>query len=79
MSCAARLASGWAVEILAHGPTGFISYIDASWIAGSIRKGKTLWGDRGKGGTGLSDDIRRERNIADITAKALSFVQAPSK
>ncbi len=40
---------------------------------------KQLWGNRGKGSGGLGDDLRREGDIAEITAKALSFVEAPSK
>lgn len=42
-------------------------------------KAKTLRGDRGEGGGGLGDDLGREGDIAEIAAKALSFVQAPSK
>ena len=45
----------------------------------TLWKHNLLWGDRGEGCGGLGDDLRRERDIAEITAKALSIVEAPSK
>ena len=49
------------------------------WDLRTYPEAKTLWGDSGKGGGGLSDDIGREWDIAEFTAKELSFVQAPSE
>ncbi len=40
---------------------------------------KTLRADRAKGGGSPGGDIRRERDIAEVPAKALSFEQAPPK